>query len=101
MYTWQKLGPEEALFGHKGLSSPLGCCTSVCTSPSGTFFTDIYIAFYLSWETEESAKLPRLLFLSGKNWVSEDPGRYSHMRQNLPKSNPPKERLQHITGDQK
>ena len=44
MYTWQILGPEEALFGHKGLSSPLGCCTSVCPSPSGTFFPDIYIA---------------------------------------------------------
>ena len=28
MYTWQILGAEEALFGHKGLSSPLGCCTS-------------------------------------------------------------------------
>ena len=24
MYTWQILGPEEALFGHKGLPSPRG-----------------------------------------------------------------------------
>lgn len=53
-------------------------------------------------EPEEPVKQPRLLSpLSGKSQISADPGRHSHMRENLQKSSLPKGRLQHTVGEKK